>query len=136
MFKFILPLLILPFACLPDDGAVAFDRERFEDGWWYSDKFEVCICFFNTNPDAEHPRQLLMFNTHTSNIEMLASWDFEDPNYYVLDPNTTPDQYGQVVFEINAPQEAADAACWDIEFRNNTIGSREVMCDCSQRKER
>jgi len=137
MFKFILPLLALPFACVGDDGGIAgFEREKFEEEWWYSEKFEVCICFFTTHLNAQYPQQLLMFNPNTSNISMLAAWDFEDPNYYKLDPETTAVNYGQVVFEINPPEEPENSIeCWDVEFTNSHIGSREIMCECTPKEE-
>ena len=119
-FKQLLLVPILLLTGCPDPG---LQRTEFEDKWWQTEKYNICLNLHQLGYDTAGERQTLIYDEEAG-ISNIGEWRFVDPNRYYIEDNF-----------LTVKQSDT---CWDValHYGIDPVGVMEdVVCECTMKED-
>jgi len=115
-------LLLVPILLSTGCRDPGLQRSEFEDRWWQTDKYDLCINLHRLGADTASEHQTLIYDE--GKISNIGEWVFVDPNRYYLEDNfLTVEEHD---------------TCWDValHYGIDLAGVMEdVVCECTMKED-
>ena len=111
-------LLLIPILLLTSCRDPCLQRIEFEDQWWQTDKYDLCINLHHLGGDTAGENETLIYDEDS--VSNIGEWVFVDPNRYYMEDNfLTVEQRDE---------------CWEVALHYGIDGAglmEDIVCECT-----